>query len=70
MHQASTPMLCFAAVFLSACTTQQWYGGTLAWQKNECIKLPDQAERKRCMESTQASYESYRAEADKAARRP
>lgn len=56
--------LCLAACLwlLAGCASQQWYGGALAWQKNECIKLPDMSERKRCMDSIQTSYDAYRAQ--------
>ena len=63
-------ILCLPALLLTACSPQQLYGGGQAWQKNECSKLADAAERKRCMDSTQKSFEDYRAEADKVARRP
>jgi hypothetical protein len=30
------------------------------WQQQECRKLPDAAERQRCLGSTAASYDDYR----------
>jgi hypothetical protein len=55
----------FALVALAAlagCSSQQLYGGGQAWQKTECQKLQDAAERNRCMASTNRSYEDYQRE--------
>jgi hypothetical protein len=55
-----------AATLLGACSAQQLYATGREWQKNECRKIPDAAERQRCLESNARSYEDYKAEADKA----
>jgi hypothetical protein len=56
-------------VLLAGCSSQQLYNVGQGWQKQECLKLPDIAERQRCEKSTALSYERYKAEAE-AAKRP
>ncbi len=51
---------------LTACSSQQLYGAGQEWQKQECRKIPDIAERARCEKSAATSYERYRAEAEAA----
>jgi hypothetical protein len=36
------------------------YQTVQGWQQQECRKLPDAAERQRCLNSTAASYDDYR----------
>jgi hypothetical protein len=45
---------------LSGCTTEQAYNSAQAWQQNQCIKIPDEAEFDRCMSKANTSYESYK----------
>ncbi len=45
---------------LPACTSQQVYGAGQTWQRNECNRIPDTAERSRCLKSAATSYEEYR----------
>jgi len=49
-----------AALLLTACSSQQIYDSGQAWQRNECQKLGDKAERDRCLASNQDSFETYR----------
>jgi hypothetical protein len=57
------------ALALSACSSQQLYGVGQEWQKQECRRIPDLAERARCEKSAATSYERYQAEAE-AAKKP
>lgn len=59
-----------ALLALAGCSGPQLYGGGQAWQKTECQKLQDAAERNRCMASTDRSYEDYKREQDAARSRP
>ena len=54
---------------LSGCSSQQLYGAGQAWQRNECHKVIDAQEHRRCLANTSMSYDEYkrRIEADKAA---
>jgi predicted small secreted protein len=58
------------ATLLTGCSEPQFYGAGQAWQKTECQKLQDAAERSRCMASTNTSYEDYRRERDAARAKP
>ncbi len=55
-----------ALLVLAGCSSQQLYNVGQGWQKQECQKLADVAERQRCEKSTEMSYERYKAEADAA----
>ncbi len=57
------------AMLPCACTTESLYLTVQQWQKQECQKLPDLAERRRCEHSHARSYEAYQAEVE-AAKRP
>ena len=57
-------LFCFAVlVTATGCSSQQLYGGGQAWQKNECQRIQDSQERRRCMESAALSYEEYQKQA-------
>lgn len=49
-----------AAMMLGACSSQQIYDSGQAWQRNECQKLADKAERDRCLASNKDSFETYK----------
>ena len=53
-------------VLLAACSTEWLYTTAQQWQRQECHKLPDLAERQRCLNSTATSYERYQAEVEAA----
>ena len=69
MRAALTCTSLLLAALLPACTTQDFYNTGQAWQKQECLRLKDLDERRRCEKSTAVSYDRYRAEAD-ATRQP
>ncbi len=48
------------AVLVGACSSQQIYDSGQAWQRNECQKLNDKAERDHCLASNKDTYETYR----------
>ena len=56
--------VCAAVAILlvaSGCTWQQAaYNVGQAWQRGSCTRLPEQAERDRCLSNTNMSYEEYR----------
>jgi hypothetical protein len=64
---------CMAALLLAlatACTTQTAYDSGQEWQKAQCRKLPDMAERQRCEKSAALSYDQYQTEAQAVKRKP
>ncbi|MFO1316134.1 MAG: hypothetical protein U1F58_11080 [Burkholderiales bacterium] len=46
------------------CTWQQAYLSAQGWQRNACYRVPDQAERERCLSNTRMSYDDYRQRGD------
>ncbi len=53
---------CLLAV-LVGCSSQQLYSSGQSWQRQECHKLPDVAERNRCMASASTSFDDYQRQA-------
>ena len=69
MRTALNLLIASLTASLVACTTQELYATGQGWQQQECLKLKDLNERRRCEKSTALSYDRYRAEAD-AAKQP
>lgn len=44
----------------SGCTAQQAYSSGQEWQRNQCNRIIDNAERNHCLEKTNTSYEDYK----------
>ena len=44
----------------SGCTTQQAYSASQEWQRNQCNRIIDNAERSRCFERANTTYEDYK----------
>jgi cytochrome c biogenesis protein ResB len=57
-------------VALAGCSSRAVYQTMQGWQQQECRKLPDAAERQRCLGSTAASYDDYHRRAREAAQGP
>jgi hypothetical protein len=49
-----------AAVLCSACSSVQLGGAGEQWQNNECRKIIDATERKRCLDSNAKTFEEFR----------
>jgi hypothetical protein len=49
---------------------QTAYDSGQEWQKAQCRKLPDMAERQRCEKSAAVSYDQYQTEAQAVKRKP
>lgn len=56
------------AASLAACTAPEGYHVMMGVQRQECQKLPDAAERTRCLKEAERSYDRYKAEAEAAKR--
>lgn len=57
--------LALVSVFLglcSGCSSQQLYATGQAYQRNQCLHLPDQDEREKCLSKTNTTYEEYKRE--------
>ena len=57
---AAVVALVLLSASLAACSSRAVYQTMQGWQQQECRKLPDAAERQRCLNSTAASYDDYR----------
>jgi hypothetical protein len=53
-----------AAFLLGACSSRQIYDSGQAWQRNECQKLNDKAERDICLANSSSSYETYKKQSE------
>lgn len=57
-------IVCLALAGLcSGCSSQQLYNTGQAYQRNQCLNMPDQAERDRCLGKTDTRYDDYRRQA-------
>jgi hypothetical protein len=56
--------LVLAAASLGGCSSKQLYAIGQEWQRNECRRIDDLEERRRCEQAAGSSYESYRAQTD------
>ncbi|WP_201493136.1 hypothetical protein [Rubrivivax sp. A210] len=68
MNRTGFPLLALLALaaLQSACSSPQIYGGGQAWQRLECNRIQDSAERRRCMDSTALSHDDYKRQAEAA----
>ena len=57
---AAIVALVLLSASLAACSSRAVYQTVQGWQQQESRKLPDAAERQRCLGSTAASYDDYR----------
>jgi hypothetical protein len=64
--RALTTGLLAALGILAACSSQQLYTTSQEWQRQECRKLGDAAEQKRCLERASMPYDRYEKERGKA----
>jgi flagellar motility protein MotE (MotC chaperone) len=49
---------------VGACTSDQRYGAVQTWQRQNCLKIQDAAERQRCLQQADLSRERYEQERD------
>lgn len=47
---------------LCGCTAQQLYASGQSWQRDQCFRLVDAAQRDRCLSRTWVSYDQYERE--------
>jgi hypothetical protein len=58
-----------AVALLMACSTQQLYATGQQWQRNQCQKIDDRAQRTRCEDGVALSFDEYQAQRRDAANR-
>jgi len=60
---------CIACAALGACSLQQLYATGQQWQRNQCQKIDDRAQRTRCEDGVALSFDEYQAQRRDAAKR-
>jgi predicted amino acid dehydrogenase len=60
---------CIACAALQACSMQQMYATGQQWQRNQCQKIDDRAERARCEDGVARSFDDYQVQRHDAAKR-
>lgn len=51
-----------AALLAAGCSARQAYETGQAWQRNECLRLPDAQDRQRCLERVRMDFDQYQKE--------
>jgi len=52
-----------ALVTVSGCLWRQVFYAAQGWQRNKCERLPEQADRERCLSNSSVTYEEYHRQA-------
>jgi hypothetical protein len=60
---------CIACAALGSCSMQQLYATGQQWQRNQCQKIDDRAQRTRCEDGVAQSFDDYQAQRQNAAKR-
>ena len=60
---------CIACATMGACSQQQLYATGQQWQRNQCQKIDDRAERSRCEDGVALSFQQYQAQRQDADKR-
>lgn len=72
--QAAHPLRRFvtvlAAIVGTGCSPHMAYESGQAWQRQECNKLADLAERQRCIDKANAPYDHYQRQTDELKTKP
>jgi hypothetical protein len=50
----------------AGCSSRQLYDSAQGWQRNECHRMQDAAERAQCLSSTATSYDDYKRQSEAA----
>jgi hypothetical protein len=50
---------------VTGCTSEQIYGSGQVWQRNQCLKMPDQDASRDCINNSNKSYDAYKYESQK-----
>jgi hypothetical protein len=67
---AALPATALLLAALGGCTAPQWQAAGMQWQRQACQRIEDRAERQRCEQDAQRTYDAQRAQADTARRAP
>jgi hypothetical protein len=57
--RAASWLLLSMSIGISACTSDQRYGAVQAWQRQNCQKIQDAGERRRCLQQADTDRDRY-----------
>lgn len=60
MIRTAALVLALVTASLAGCAASLVYDTSRSWKQQQCYKIPEQNERKRCLQSTAMTYEEYR----------
>lgn len=66
MRHLSVMSVALMALLLQACSSQQLYSTGQEMQRNECRKIVDMQEQKRCLANASMSHDEYKRQAEAA----
>lgn len=66
MRPMSLTFVTLTALLTQACSSQQLYGTGQEMQRNECRKIVDMQEQRRCMANAGMSHDEYKRQAETA----
>lgn len=66
MRHLSVMSVTLMALLLQACSSQQLYGTGQEMQRNECRKIVDMQEQRRCIANASMSHDEYKRQAEAA----
>jgi hypothetical protein len=69
-HTARRLSAVFAILAVTGCSQHVAYESGQAWQRQECNKLADFAERQRCIDKANASYDRYQRQTEELKTKP
>lgn len=55
-------MMAMAAGFCAGCSSQQIYATGQNMQRQQCLKMPDQGDRERCLSNANTGFDDYKRE--------
>jgi uncharacterized lipoprotein len=65
MRQKQLFVLGFLSMLaLAGCSSEQMYSTGQAYQRNECLKIPDPKESQECLNKANKRYDDYKRETD------
>jgi hypothetical protein len=66
MRVSWLPLAFASFAFISSCSSQQLYSAGQTWQRDECNKIVDAQDRKRCLDKAATSFDSYQHQSEEA----
>jgi len=64
----STAAISIVCSLFAGCTSQQLYGVSQEYQRNQCLYIPDKVESDKCLSKINISYDDYKREKNSGAK--